>query len=108
MSDTATGPSARAEFKHVKDDVSRLREDLASLAQSVLEAGKAGSQEARERLEVEARKRLEQLKSAASTAKAKGEQAVEGVETQIRERPIAAVLVAFGAGLILGKLLDRR
>lgn len=109
MSDsTATGASPRAEFKQLKDDAARLRDDLESLARSILEAGKAGSSEARERLETEARKRLEQLKHVAGAAREKGERARETVESQIKERPITSVLVAFGAGLLLGKLLDRR
>ncbi len=39
-------------------------------------------------------------------AKNTGKKAVEVMESTVEERPVQSVLVAFGVGLLLGKLLD--
>ncbi|MEX2474028.1 MAG: hypothetical protein WD429_02325, partial [Marinobacter sp.] len=45
-------------------------------------------------------------KSFASARKA-GDKAIEGAGHKIEERPFLTVLIAFVAGLLLGKFLDR-
>jgi ElaB/YqjD/DUF883 family membrane-anchored ribosome-binding protein len=37
----------------------------------------------------------------------RGRQGVAAVEQQIEERPFISVLVAFGIGLVIGKLINR-
>jgi ElaB/YqjD/DUF883 family membrane-anchored ribosome-binding protein len=39
-------------------------------------------------------------------AKCTGKKAVEAVETTVEDKPLQSVLVAFGVGLLLGKLID--
>lgn len=72
----------------VKADLSALRGDVAHLV-AVL------GQEAKER-----------VGNAAETAKKYGKQGVQVAEHQITEHPFASVAVAFGAGLLLGRLLN--
>lgn len=98
----------QSEYQNVRDDMAQLRADFAELAEALLDASKAGATEARAQLEEEARRRLAQLKVAANDARARGGKAVAGVEEQIREKPLASVGIAFGVGLLLGKLFDRR
>jgi len=41
-------------------------------------------------------------------ASRRGREGVAAVEQQIEERPLISVLVAFGIGLVIGKLIDRQ
>ena len=47
------------------------------------------------------------LKNAASETEEQAKAAIQSVEGHISERPFVSVLVAFGVGLLLGKLLGR-
>lgn len=76
------------ELASVKADLSALRGDIAGLAAAI-------GKDARAR-----------VSSAADTAKRYGQQGAEVAEHQITEHPFASVAVAFGAGLLLGRLLN--
>lgn len=96
------------DFDTVKDDLGQIRKDFAELAQAILDAGRSGAKDAREKLEQEAQRRLDQLRDTAHSVRARGAHAVESVHDVIEERPFTSVLVAFGIGLIIGKILDRK
>lgn len=89
--------------KSIEDDLNQLREDLAALSRDVKEiaAQRADSEQAA------MRERLETLRAKGKEAAAKAGEGIEAVEDQIARHPFSSVLVAFGAGLILGRLLDR-
>ena len=89
-----------AEVQAIKDDVAGLRKDLQTLIKTVADDQKAHGKEALDKARAE-------VNRLASEARAKGREGVHALETQIEERPFTSVLVAFGIGLILGKLLDR-
>ena len=96
------------EVDALKEDVAKLRADLAGLAEALIQAGRQEAGTAKDKLEDEARKRLEGLRSAAGDARAFGRSALESIETQIGEKPLISVLVAFAVGIVFGKLADRR
>lgn len=92
----------------LRDDLNALRSDIASLAATVKElmvskARDAGAA-AGENLD-ELRDRVEQL---AEQAKERGRAASEKLQRQVEERPLTSLLVAFAAGLVISRLLDRR
>jgi ElaB/YqjD/DUF883 family membrane-anchored ribosome-binding protein len=43
-----------------------------------------------------------------SEAREYGEKVGKQLQTTIEEKPLASVLVAFGVGFLMGKLMDRR
>lgn len=96
------------EFDRLKSDIHTLREDLARLGKDVLTATRSASGAAGESARAEARKRLEQLSSAWDEAGARGRAVKHDVEQRIEEHPLAAVMIALGVGVLIGKLLDRR
>ena len=92
MADRVTGAT-----KSIEEDLAALREDLKTLSASV--AGLAKEKGGEFRAELGAR---------AEKVAASGRQATESVQDTVRERPITSVLAAFGVGVLIGHLLDRR
>lgn len=66
-----------------------LREDLDSLKKTL------------------ARKGLKAIDNAVSSATETGQQGLAALENQIVERPLVSLLIAFAAGVLIGKLTDR-
>ena len=88
--DSRTADDLRADIDKLKSDVSTLMETLGKIAGEGRQEGARRVREARERVAAQA------------------EQSLQAVETQIAERPFISVLAAFGVGLVIGRLLDRR
>ena len=85
----------QAEFEALKGELGKLRLDLDELKGPV----KGIASALKENL-------AEALGSGFEKAKVSGKKAVEADETTVEEKPLQSVLVAFGVGLLLGKLLD--
>ncbi len=85
----------------LREDVSRLRSDLSQLAKSLLDKGKDETDAARDKV-------VEELMSNLRSARDKGNETVESLGHRIQEKPLMSLLVAFLAGLILGKIFERR
>lgn len=94
-------PRIDMDIESLKENVAKLREDLSQMTQTLLEKGKSETEVAKDRL-------IEELKIELEAAKVKGKETVETLETQIQEKPLASLLIAFIVGLVLGKLFDRR
>jgi ElaB/YqjD/DUF883 family membrane-anchored ribosome-binding protein len=113
MSESPGGapPGAAADLRRdvdaIKSDLAALREDLASIVNSAVQAGKAQAGDARERLSDMARSRLEQVGSTWEDANLRGREILDQVQHQIEDRPLQAVGIAFAAGLVLGALARR-
>ena len=85
----------------IKTDLDALRKDLASVLETI-----KGTARNRAESELDAlQKRLNQI---ATDVQASGRDSLRAVESQIGERPLVSIAVAFAVGLMLGKLLDRR
>ncbi|MEZ5906040.1 MAG: hypothetical protein R3C69_13405 [Geminicoccaceae bacterium] len=50
----------------------------------------------------------DELERLAGDLPLRGEDVLAGVEQRVRDHPFASLLTAFGIGLILSRLLDRR
>jgi ElaB/YqjD/DUF883 family membrane-anchored ribosome-binding protein len=91
---------SKSEFDTVRDDLTKLSNDIASLAAALKDGA---TDTAREQLAA-ARDRFERL---TEEAKSRGEEHLDNLAATIEERPLTSVLIAFGVGIILGRLLDR-
>jgi ElaB/YqjD/DUF883 family membrane-anchored ribosome-binding protein len=89
-----------AEFDTLKDDLVKLRDDIANLSGSLKDAT---SDTLRERVGA-IRGRIDEI---TSDARAQSRRAVDELADQIEERPLSSVLIAFGVGVLLGRLFDR-
>jgi len=89
-----------SEFDMVKEDLVKLREDIAKLSGALKDVT---SETVHDRVN-DLRGRIDSI---TGDAKQHGRQALEDLTNRIEERPLASVLVAFGVGLLFGRLLDR-
>lgn len=99
---------AHAEIETLKAELARLREDFAGVAAALRDAGMAETENMRENTSEFLSNLKEHLGHALDEAKEKGKRSMEVVENQVSEHPFASLLIAFGVGFVLGKLLDRK
>ena len=92
----------------IKEDMTQLRSDLSELTQRLVEMGKDEVSNARNRVRSRARSLGQELRETLNDTGERGLKTVESVEQLMVERPVVSLLAAFGLGLIVGKLLDRR
>ncbi len=79
-----------ADVQALRADLGRLKDDLRSMGGSLAD---------------DARNRARSAKDAAAD---KLDGSVGAVQNQIEDRPFTSVLIAFGVGMLLGKLLDSK
>ena len=107
------------DFDNIKEDISRLRTDLAELSKQVKDRGTGYAKATTDRILASIGKELEELgddkdrviekvRAELENVQEIGKQKVETVEQKIQENPLKSLLIAFIAGLFLGKLFDRK
>lgn len=94
----------QADIDRLKNDLSKLKEDFGDVFATAMDLGRDTAGSAKDKLAAG----VAELKKAAGKAKEKGGVAVEAVEHKIQEHPFTSVLIAFGVGVLVAKLLDRR
>jgi ElaB/YqjD/DUF883 family membrane-anchored ribosome-binding protein len=88
------------EFGTVKDDLAKLRADIANLTAALKDLTSETVHEQIDSL----KGRIDHL---TSDAKARGRQSLDDLADHIEERPVSSVLIAFGVGILIGRLFDR-
>ena len=94
--ETGSAEAMKDDVENLKADIAQLREDLKSIFGDL--KGYAGAQ---------AQEGFEKGKAFAADAGEQLESARDDLQVKIREKPLTAVGVAFGAGLLLA-LLNRK
>jgi ElaB/YqjD/DUF883 family membrane-anchored ribosome-binding protein len=95
-----TSHNVESEFDTFKDDLAKLRADVANLSAALRDVTSDTVHE-----QVDAiRGRINRL---TDSAKIEGQQRLDELTEQIEERPLTSVLIAFGVGLLIGRLFDR-
>jgi ElaB/YqjD/DUF883 family membrane-anchored ribosome-binding protein len=93
-----------ASFDTIVDDLGTLKRDIARLMDQMKTGAVDGASEAAQNL-------LNQLNERASdiydNLSDQGERSVKAISRQVEERPITSLLVAFGVGMIVSRLLSR-
>jgi len=104
-----------AEVDALRGDLAAIRGDLAALAGTLGEVapekataliGRIGDA-AKQASDEVARIAGDAARQVAESAEARGRAGLQAVEKSISERPLTSVAIAFAAGLILSRLLDR-
>jgi len=88
------------EFGTVKDDLAKLRADIASLSAALKELTAETVHDQIDSL----KGRIDHL---TSDAKLRSRQTLDDLADHIEERPVSSVLIAFGVGILIGRLFDR-
>lgn len=102
---------AAADLRHdvdaIKDDLALLKTDLVAAMRDLMEAGKSGAGEAKEKLEEAVQERLNRVGDAAHSVAERGRRAADTVHRYVEENPFQSLAVAFGVGLLVGAVLRR-
>ncbi|MGP1394869.1 MAG: DUF883 family protein [Inquilinaceae bacterium] len=89
------------ELDALRGDMEKLRGDIGSLTKTL----RATAEQKASSMAAAAKRNVDELKSEAEVKLREGTRAVE---SHIEERPLSSVLIAFGVGVVIGKLMDRR
>lgn len=97
--------------KNDKTNVDKLHEDIEELKEKVREIGEDTTEEGMRRLDrlhqqlhVKAGELMEAYAPLLEKYRESGKAAVRNVEAKVAEKPLSALLLAFGAGVIIGTL----
>lgn len=94
------------ELQTIKDDVAKLRSDIADLVGLLKDLGAEKVGEAKTTVEEELRAQREKLRRALGSAKERGKRTADDIEETITQHPLSSLLAAFGVGFILAKLTN--
>jgi ElaB/YqjD/DUF883 family membrane-anchored ribosome-binding protein len=106
--DTKTATKADQEMDAVKEHIQALRADLASLTTHIKGLSSAKLEQAQSAGSLKIEELSAEVQRAADALRQRGEVSVAQLETTIREKPLISLLAAFGIGLLVARLLDRR
>jgi ElaB/YqjD/DUF883 family membrane-anchored ribosome-binding protein len=106
--DTKTATKADQEMDAVKEHIQALRTDLASLTTHIKGLSSAKLEQAQSAGSLKIEELSAEVQRAADALRQRGEVSVAQLETTIREKPLISLLAAFGIGLLVARLLDRR
>ena len=95
-----TSHDVEGEFSAVKEDLAKLRADITNLSAAIKELTSDAVHDQIDSL----KGRFDRL---TDDAKNQGRQALDDLADHIEERPVSSVLIAFCAGILLGRLFDR-
>ena len=97
----------RRDVDAIKDDINLLKTDLVAAMRDLVEAGKAGAGDAKEKLEVAVQERLQRVSDAAHAVADRGRRAADSVHHYVEQKPMQSLAIAFGVGILLGAALRK-
>jgi ElaB/YqjD/DUF883 family membrane-anchored ribosome-binding protein len=96
------------EIEALRADFGQLRTDLLTLTKSIGELSKRHAEDGVESLRQTGARAAERVRAAAADATAAKDAGLAAAEQHIAEHPISSLVVAFAAGMMLGKMATRR
>ena len=93
------------EVEVLKEDIAKLREDIASLASAVLGAASDTLGDARAKVNNKSQEAEDKFTGKLNDGIDRGKQFLDDLDTQVTRHPVGSVLVAFGVGLLIAKIL---
>ena len=93
------------EVEVLKEDIAKLREDIANLASAVLGAAGETLDDARAKANDKSQEAREAFKGKMNEGVDRGKQFLGDIDEQVARNPIGSVLVAFGVGILVAKIL---
>jgi ElaB/YqjD/DUF883 family membrane-anchored ribosome-binding protein len=98
----------RAQITALQTDFGQLRTDLVTLTKVIGELSKRRAEESVENLKQAGNQAADRVRAAAAEAAAFGDAGIAATERHVAEHPISSLLVAFAAGLVFGKIVEKR
>jgi ElaB/YqjD/DUF883 family membrane-anchored ribosome-binding protein len=97
---------AKKEVDDLKEDLSRLREDMGNLLTAVKNIGQSTARTARAKAEEGLDEVGDRLNRAYTSARETGGRAAESTRNEIENHPVASISIALVVGIVLGKLIS--
>lgn len=94
------------DYEALRADLKSLRDDVAALAETLVVSGKERAQAAGHSAVEEARRRLEQISSRTHAACDRSREVADTFGRQVMDHPCKSLTIVFGAGLLVGMLLN--
>lgn len=98
----------KAEAGELAADVAQLKEDIKKLSASLMGLGRDGLEAAQKGGAKQLGAWRDDVDDLAKSLKKQGQHQLDAVEGQVRDRPLLTLLAAFGIGLVISRLVDRR
>lgn len=105
---TEAAIKADQELDAVKAHIEALRAELASLTTHIRGLSSAKLEQAQSVGSLKLDELTADLQRAADTLRQRGQASVAQLEDTIREKPLISLLAAFGAGVLIARLLERK
>ena len=102
----AASEELQDEIKRLKEDLGKLRGDVGDLLQVLRAAGLEQVAKSKDNITDELQRHREKVKAAVDKARLNSEKALDDLEENVSDHPLSAVLMAFGLGFIVAKLLN--
>ena len=99
--------NVEAEFDTLKADFGKLSADLVRVTEALRDVTGQGAQDYLAKLRSVTGKAGDEVHEAITELGSRGREGIEAVEHQVRERPLISILIGFGLGLVIGKLIVR-
>ena len=96
--------AASASFDTIVDDLATLKRDFARLMEQMKSGAIDGASKTAEDLLGQLNARASELYERMSE---QGDRSIKAISRHVEEQPITSLLVAFGAGMIVSRLLSR-
>ncbi len=91
----------------IKQDIAELRQALDKIARDVATLSESVATEIKDDTKRRVREVRDGAQAAARDALETGRQSGEAVAESVRQHPVSSLLIALGAGLVIGQLLNR-
>ena len=105
---TTSTNKASDDLGALKADIGKLQSDLSSLTKHMKDIGGSAVADAQKAGTDKVDELRDELERTAQRLKRQGEASVAEVEKTIQERPLLSLAAAFGVGMLITRLLDRR
>lgn len=106
MPERATTADIKEDLQEIRADMERLRDDLAEVVRSMVAMSKSSAEGAKDRTVDELEFRLGQMRGAYESTRRRARGAAESMHESLEERPVTSMMIAFGVGVAIGKLLS--
>jgi ElaB/YqjD/DUF883 family membrane-anchored ribosome-binding protein len=106
--ETNAATKADQELDAVKDHIQALRSELATLTTHIKGLSSAKLEQAQTAGTLKFEELSADLQRAADAIRQQGQASIAQFENTVREKPLISLLAAFGAGVLVARLLERK
>jgi ElaB/YqjD/DUF883 family membrane-anchored ribosome-binding protein len=93
------------DFNNLRDDVLKLKTDLARAMRNLISAGRGEASQTRDKLEDAIQEKLDRLNSVAENLGEWGRGAARDVRRRVEKHPVQTAAIAIGIGVLIGALV---